>query len=105
MEQLGLFYPLLATHGTGQQMTVYNSIVTAPKQADEANGPQKCMLFCWTMVVPMFMPMSKRANRWRAYAVERVSMVVRFTKLLAATPMRQLIRTDRFCDNTFLQRF
>ena len=41
MEQLGLFYPLLATHGTGQQMTVYNSIVTAPKQADEANGPQK----------------------------------------------------------------
>ncbi|NCA79159.1 MAG: lactate utilization protein [Sphingobacteriia bacterium] len=41
MEQLGLFYPLLAAHGTGQQMTVYNSIVTSPKQADETNGPQK----------------------------------------------------------------
>jgi L-lactate dehydrogenase complex protein LldF len=41
MEQLGLFYPLLAAHGTGQQMTVYNSIVTSPKQANETNGPQK----------------------------------------------------------------
>lgn len=26
MSQLGLFYPLLAAHGTGQQITAYNSI-------------------------------------------------------------------------------
>ncbi len=45
MEQLGLFYPLLAAHGTGQQMTVYNSIVTAPKQADEAKALKNVRYF------------------------------------------------------------
>lgn len=44
MEQMGLFYPLLAAHGTGQQMTVYNSIVTAPRKGDEVNGPQKMVV-------------------------------------------------------------
>lgn len=39
--QLGLFYPLLASHGTGQQMTVYNSIFTAPRKSNEADGPEK----------------------------------------------------------------
>lgn len=39
--QLGLFYPLLAAHGTGQQMTAYNSVFTAPKKVNEIDGPQK----------------------------------------------------------------
>ena len=30
IEDLDLFWPLLATHGTGQHMTVYNSIITGP---------------------------------------------------------------------------
>lgn len=41
MSQLGLFYPLLAAHGTGQQMTAYNSIFTASRQANETDGPEK----------------------------------------------------------------
>jgi L-lactate dehydrogenase complex protein LldF len=38
---LPLFLPLLAAHGTGQQVTVYNSLITGPKKAGETNGPQK----------------------------------------------------------------
>ncbi|MGN6420503.1 MAG: LutB/LldF family L-lactate oxidation iron-sulfur protein, partial [Pseudobacter sp.] len=37
---LGLFWPLLATFGTGQRITVYNTIVTGPKQAGETDGPE-----------------------------------------------------------------
>ncbi|MFA6582606.1 MAG: LUD domain-containing protein, partial [Paludibacter sp.] len=35
MNQLGLFYPLLAAHGTGQQITAYNTIFTGAKQNKE----------------------------------------------------------------------
>lgn len=37
---LALFWPLLATYGTGQRITVYNTIVTGPKQSGEADGPE-----------------------------------------------------------------
>lgn len=39
LTDLGLLWPLLATYGTGQKMTVYNSIITGPKQANENDGP------------------------------------------------------------------
>jgi L-lactate dehydrogenase complex protein LldF len=38
MMDLDLFWPLLSTSGTGQQVTVYN---TGPRQEDEADGPEK----------------------------------------------------------------
>ncbi len=38
---LGLFWPLLSTFGTGQKVTVYNTIVTGPKQANEVDGPEE----------------------------------------------------------------
>lgn len=38
---LELFWPLLSTHGTGQEMTVYNTIYSGPKQADETDGPNE----------------------------------------------------------------
>ena len=38
---LGLFWPLLATYGTGQQVTVYNSIISGPRQKDETDGPEE----------------------------------------------------------------
>ena len=41
MTDLGLMWPLLAAHGTGQQITVYNSIVSGPKRSDEEDGPEK----------------------------------------------------------------
>jgi L-lactate dehydrogenase complex protein LldF len=40
MNDLALFWPLLATYGTGQKITVYNTIVTGPKQQDERDGPE-----------------------------------------------------------------
>ncbi|HNP99252.1 MAG TPA: LUD domain-containing protein, partial [Bacteroidia bacterium] len=39
LTDLDLFWPLLATHGTGQNITVYNSITTGPRQAEESDGP------------------------------------------------------------------
>jgi len=39
MNDLALFWPLLATYGTGQKITVYSTIVTGPKQEKEADGP------------------------------------------------------------------
>jgi len=41
MHDLPLFWPLLATYGTGQKVTVYNSILTGPKQAGESDGPEE----------------------------------------------------------------
>jgi L-lactate dehydrogenase complex protein LldF len=38
---LDLFWPMLATHGTGQNLTVYNTILSGPKQAGETDGPDE----------------------------------------------------------------
>jgi L-lactate dehydrogenase complex protein LldF len=38
---LALFWPLLSTFGTGQKVTVYNSIITGPKQQSETDGPEE----------------------------------------------------------------
>jgi len=47
MNDLALFWPLLATYGTGQKLTVYNTIVTGPRQTNvqgtpygETDGPE-----------------------------------------------------------------
>ena len=39
MNDLALFWPLLATYGTGQKITVYNTIITGPRQGKETDGP------------------------------------------------------------------
>src|SRR6201994_1071929 len=41
MTDLGLFWPLLATYGTGQRVTVYNTIITGPRQQGETDGPDE----------------------------------------------------------------
>ena len=41
LTDLDLFWPLLATHGTGQNITVYNSISTGPRQEGEIDGPEE----------------------------------------------------------------
>ena len=41
LEDLDLFLPLLATNGTGQKITVYNSIISGPKQENEVDGPEE----------------------------------------------------------------
>lgn len=40
VRHLDLFLPLLATYGTGQKMTVYNTILSAPRQANELDGAE-----------------------------------------------------------------
>lgn len=39
LTDLGLFWPLLSTFGTGQKVTVYNSVVCGPRQENESDGP------------------------------------------------------------------
>lgn len=38
---LDLFWPLLASHGTGQNLTVYNTILGGPRQENETDGPEE----------------------------------------------------------------
>jgi len=44
LTDLGLFWPLLATYGTGQRVTVYNTIVAGPKQPGETDGPEEMIV-------------------------------------------------------------
>jgi L-lactate dehydrogenase complex protein LldF len=44
LTDLHLFWPLLSTFGTGQLLTVYNSIVSGPKQATETDGPEEMIV-------------------------------------------------------------
>ncbi|MCX6318421.1 MAG: LutB/LldF family L-lactate oxidation iron-sulfur protein [Bacteroidetes bacterium] len=41
LTDLGLFWPLLSTFGTGQKVTVYNTIFTGPRQPNEKDGPEE----------------------------------------------------------------
>ena len=41
INDLELFWPLLATFGTGQNITVYNSVISGPKHEFEIDGPQE----------------------------------------------------------------
>ncbi len=44
LDDLDLFWPLLATHGTGQHLTVYNSIISGPRHTNEKDGPDEMYL-------------------------------------------------------------
>jgi len=41
LTDLSLFWPLLSTFGTGQKVTVYNTIVAGPRQPNETDGPEQ----------------------------------------------------------------
>lgn len=41
LNDLHIFWPLLATFGTGQKITSYNSIISGPKKEDETDGPDE----------------------------------------------------------------
>jgi L-lactate dehydrogenase complex protein LldF len=41
INDLALFWPLLATFGTGQTITSYNSIISGPRQPGETDGPEE----------------------------------------------------------------
>ena len=44
LSDLDLFWPLLASYGTGQKITAYNSIFTGPKKEGEIDGPEEMYL-------------------------------------------------------------
>jgi L-lactate dehydrogenase complex protein LldF len=39
VDDLAHFWPLLSTYGTGQRVTVYNSVLTGPRSSAEQDGP------------------------------------------------------------------
>jgi L-lactate dehydrogenase complex protein LldF len=41
VDDLQTMWPLLATYGTGQKMTVYNTIISGPKKENETDGPEE----------------------------------------------------------------
>ena len=43
-DDLDLYWPLLATHGTGQHLTAYNSIISGPRAKGEKDGPEEMYL-------------------------------------------------------------
>ena len=45
INDLDVLWPLLSAHGTGQQMTVYNSIFTGAKKPNEIDGPEEMYVF------------------------------------------------------------
>jgi L-lactate dehydrogenase complex protein LldF len=41
VKDLDLFWSLLSTHGTGQNITAYNSIINGPRKSGEKDGPEQ----------------------------------------------------------------
>jgi L-lactate dehydrogenase complex protein LldF len=41
LADLSLFWPVLATAGTGQAISCYNSLIGGPRRADEVDGPEQ----------------------------------------------------------------
>jgi L-lactate dehydrogenase complex protein LldF len=41
LEDLALFWPVLATSGTGQGITTYSTLIGGPRRAGEADGPEE----------------------------------------------------------------
>jgi L-lactate dehydrogenase complex protein LldF len=44
LDDLDVFWPLLSTFGTGQKITVYNSIISGPRQSNETDGPEEMIV-------------------------------------------------------------
>ncbi len=44
LEDLDIYWPLLSTHGTGQLLTAYKSIISGPSKPGEKDGPEEMFL-------------------------------------------------------------
>jgi L-lactate dehydrogenase complex protein LldF len=71
LADLALFLPMLATMGTGQQLTGYNTMYGGPRQRGESDGPRNGTLCCWTIIAPNCWQMPSSAMRSIASAVVR----------------------------------
>lgn len=45
ISDLAKMWPVLAAHGTGQQLTVYSNVFFGPKQSEEIDGPERMIVF------------------------------------------------------------
>jgi len=70
MLDLDLFWPLLSTYGTGQKLTVYNTIFTGPKQADEIDGPEE--MYVILLVAPTYWEKRNNGKHFPASDAELV---------------------------------
>jgi len=60
LEDLALFLPMLATAGTGQPLTCYNSLYGGPRRRGSRMARMSIMSYCWTIIAPNCLPMRKR---------------------------------------------
>jgi L-lactate dehydrogenase complex protein LldF len=44
LSDLAHFWPILATHGTGQKMTSYSTVVKGPRESGESTGPERMIV-------------------------------------------------------------
>lgn len=47
LDDLDLFWPLLAVHGTGQRVTAYNTLLSGPRKTMEADGPDRMAIILY----------------------------------------------------------
>lgn len=44
VKEMPFFFPFIASGGTGQQISVYNSLITGPRQEGEPDGPERLIV-------------------------------------------------------------
>ena len=106
LTDLALFWPLLATYGTGQKITVYNTIVTGPKQPGETDGPEEMYVILLD---------NGRTNILANEKTRESLYCIRCGACLNACPVYKNIGghtychsvqwADRFCDHSSLKRY
>ncbi|MEI9960520.1 MAG: LUD domain-containing protein [Limisphaerales bacterium] len=71
LEDLALFLPMLATMGTGQQLTCYNTLYSGPVNPVKATDRRNGTLFCSTIIAPNSSPTPSSATRFIAFVAAR----------------------------------
>jgi L-lactate dehydrogenase complex protein LldF len=82
INDLELFLPLLATSGTGQQMTAYNSIIRGPRKTNEIDGPE---------VMYLLLLDNGRSNIYRKPEVRDALSCIRCGACLNACPVYKTV--------------
>ncbi|MCG8580620.1 MAG: lactate utilization protein [Bacteroidales bacterium] len=78
VDQLPLFWPLLAAHGTGQQLTVYSNLFFGPKKKHEVDGPERMIIFLLD---------NKRSDIYKNTSVQNSLKCIRCGACLNACPV------------------
>ena len=82
MEALGTLWPILSAHGTGQQVTVYNSIFTGPKKQNEVDGPERMVVILMD---------NGRTNLHKSEAQKEALSCIRCGACLNACPVYKVV--------------